>query len=200
MSASRPIRLPAKDFNNRSLPVTIIRNFKGLRLHGAARPAIQFRNTPSHRFSHPDASSGLIYLADDLETCLWECFGDAILAPGTAVSCSIWMSRKLSEIHTRTQLRICDLTETNTRSALKVDLSALKHTDLHIPQAWGLAIMNHPDAVDGFQFTSRFTNRRCTVLFENSKIGSILKSKQVGNLIDLDQGAVFLERNEIALV
>lgn len=200
MSAPRPIRLPVKDFNDKPLPVTIVRNFKSLRLHGATRPAIQFRNVPSHRFSHPDASSGLIYLAEDLETCLWECFGDAILEPGTAVSSSIWMSRKLSEIQTRTQLRICDLTETKTRSALKVDLSALKHTDLNIPQAWGLAIMNHPDAVDGFQFTSRFTNRRCTVLFGDTRIASILKSNAVGNLIDLNEGAVFLEENEIALV
>lgn len=200
MSTPRPIRLPAKDFNNRPLPVSIIRNFKGLRLHGVTRPAIQFRNVPSHRFSHPDASSGLIYLAGDLETCLWECFGDAILEPGTAVSRSIWMGRKLSEIQTRTQLRICDLTETKTRSTLKVDLSALKHNDLNIPQAWGLAIMNHPDAVDGFHFTSRFTNRLCSVLFGDTRITSILKSKPVGSLSSLDEGAVFLEENEIALV
>lgn len=200
MSASRPIRLPPKDFNDKPLPVSIVRNFKGLRLHGAARPPIQFRNVSSHRFSHPSASSGLMYLAEDLESCLWECFGDSILDPGTALPHSIWMSRKLSEIKAITQLRICDLTETKTRSALKVDLSALKHTNLNIPQAWGLAIMNHPEVVDGFQFTSRFTNRRCTVLFGDARIASILKSKPLGNLIDLDEGAAFLEENEIALV
>lgn len=60
--------------------------------------------------------------------------------------------------------------------------------------------MNHPDAVDGFHFSSRFTNRRCTVFFRNTKIISILKNKEVGNLTDLDEGAVFLEENEVALV
>lgn len=200
MSESRPIRLPARDFAKKPLPVKTVTEFKGLRLHGATRPAVQFRKVPSHRFSHPDASSGLLYLGDDLETCLWEAFGDVILNPGSAISLSVWMTRQVSQIHTTAKLRLCDLTDLKTRTSLKVDLSALKHTELNIPQAWGLAIMNHPDAVDGFHYASRFTGKRCTVLFGDTRISSLLKSKPVGALTDMDGSGIFLEENEIALV
>jgi hypothetical protein len=200
MSASRPIRLPAKDFAKKPLPFETIAGFKALRLHGATRPAVQFRSVPAQRFSHPASTRDLIYLGEDLETCLWESFGDAILNPGSVISRSIWMTRQVSEIYASAKLRLCDLTDHKTRTILKVDLSALKHTELQIPQTWGLAIMSHPEAVDGFYYASRFTGRRCAVLFGGNRIASILESKSVGALTDLEESGPFLEENEIALV
>ena len=200
MSTSRPIRLPAEDFHKKPLPIKVVSSFKALRLHGTTRPAIEFRRVPSHRFSHPDSPISLIYLADDLETCLWETFGDAILNPNSVISRSIWMSRQVSEIHTKAKLRLCDLTDLKTRTSLKLDLSALKHTDLTIPQAWGLAIVNHPEKMDGFHFTSRFTGKRCTVLLDRKRIASVLKTKPIAPLTDLKESGNFLEANEIALV
>jgi len=200
MSTSRPVRLPAKDFHTKPLPIIVVNDFKALRLHRANRPAIQFRRVPSHRFSHPDSPISLLYLADDLETCLWETFGDAILNPGSVISRSVWMSRQVSEIQTKAKLRLCDLTDLKTRTSLKVDLSALKHTDLTIPQAWGLAIVNHPEKVDGFHYTSRFTGKRCTVLLDRKRISSALKTKPISPLTDLEESGKFLESNEIALV
>jgi hypothetical protein len=200
MPASRPIRLPAEDFARKPLPASIISDFKALRLHGATRPATQFRKVPSHRFTHPDSAKGLLYLGDDLETGLWESFGDAILNPGCVIARSLWMTRQVSKIHTTTKLRLCDLTDLKTRTSLKVDLSALNHTDLNIPQAWGLAIMNHLDAVDGFYYASRFTGMRCAVLFGDKRLSLALKSEPSGALIDFEESARFLEENEIALV
>lgn len=142
----------------------------------------------------------MLYLGYDVKTCLWETFGDAVLNPGAAIASSRWMSRQLSVIQVKTELRICDLTETRVRSLLKVDLSALMHTNLDYPQAWGLALMNHPDMIDGIHYNSRFTNRRCTVLFGRENIRSVCRAMMIENLSDLEQGGSFLEENEIALV
>lgn len=200
MAESRPIRLPAADFQARPLPVKILTGFKALRVHGIPYPAVQFRLASSHRFSHPDAPGGLLYAGGDLETCLWECFGDSILDPGSRISRARWMNQRVSWIESSSSFRICDLTDTKVRSALKVNLSALKHTDLDVPQAWGLAIQTHPDEVDGLCYMSRFTGKQCTVLFERSDLALKLKSKTEGNLVDLDEGVQFLSDNEIALV
>jgi len=103
------------------------------------------------------------------------------------------VSRKASEIHTKAELRLSDLTD------LKVDLSALKQPDLTIPQAWGLAIVNHPEKVDGFHFPSRFTGKRCNVLLDRKRFSSALKTKPISPLTDLQEAGNFLETNEIAL-
>ncbi|WP_367875049.1 RES family NAD+ phosphorylase [Luteolibacter sp. Populi] len=200
MAAPRPIRLPGPSFGSRPLPVTAVKGMDALRVHGAAYPAVQFRLVSSHRYSHPEASGGLLYLGFDLETCLWECFGDAILDPGSMIARSRWMNQRLSRIRSTASFRICDLTDLKTRSQLKVDLSALKHTDLEIPQAWGQAIQNHPDQIDGLFYPSRFTTGRCLVLFERGGSGATLKSSVIGDLPDLDEADSFLDENKIALV
>lgn len=200
MSEPRPIRLPAANFNGRPLPTVVLKNWIGLRVHSIPRRAVQFRLTPSHRFSHPDASKGLLYLAEDLETCLWESFGDAVLNPGSLIPRSQWMNKRVSQIQIKENLKVVDLTTTKTRSALKVDLSALKHPELEVPQAWGLAIQNHPEQVDGFYYHSRFTNGRCLTLFDRKGMNSKLKSKKMGDLGDLQAASFFLDENDIALV
>ena len=103
------------------------------------------------------------------------------------------VSRKASEIHTKAELRLSDLTD------LKVDLRALKQPDLTIPQAWGLAIVNHPEKVDGFHFPSRFTGKRCTVLLHRKRLASAIKANLTTPFTDLEESANFLEANEIAL-
>ncbi len=171
-----------------------------LRVHGLKRPAINFRLNPAHRFSHPNAPAGLLYLGESCETCLWECFGDSILDPDSLIPSQQWINQRVSEVTFKKPLRLCDLTQTAVRSALKVDLSALKHTDLTVPQAWGLAIQNHPEEVDGLLYNSRFTGERCLVLFERKTTASLLKSKISGKLIDLDEGERFLGDNQITLI
>lgn len=200
MASPRPIRLPAADFDRKPLPVVTVGDLDALRVHGVPHPPVQFRLVPAHRFSHADATGGLLYLGFDLETCLWECFGDAIHGPDSVIPASVWMNRQVSRIRSSASFRICDLTDVKTRNALKVDLSALVHTDLHIPQAWGLAIQNHPDSVDGLFYHSRFTNERCLLLFERDGVTAKLKSANEGDLADLPPAHAFLDEYKIALV
>jgi len=198
--ATRPTRLPARDFASENLSVLELKKLNGLRVHGDQWPVIGFRNVPSHRFTHPDAPQGLLYLGGDLETCLWECFGDQILDPGAKIHRNKWFNSRASEINLKKPLSICDLTDLGTRRRLKVDLPALNNTDISIPQQWGLAIQTHPDEVDGFFFPSRFTGERCLVLFERPKVAAKLKSKKGDLLPDIAEASVFLAKNTIHLV
>ncbi|MEX1048391.1 MAG: RES family NAD+ phosphorylase [Akkermansiaceae bacterium] len=200
MSVSRPIRLPAADFYLRPLPLNEFRGLDLLRIHGAKYPALQFRLNESHRFSHPEAPGGLLYLGEDRETCLWECFGEEILNTGSMINRAIWGSRQLSKITSPAVFKICDLTELTTRRLLALDLSALKHTELDVPQAWGLAIQGHPEKADGLRYLSRFTGRPCLALFERAGTAAKLKEIPLALLPDLDETEHFLVANAIALI
>jgi hypothetical protein len=198
MPHSRPIRLPAADFDLKPLSVSTPGAREALRIHSVRFPAISFRTNPEHRFSHPAAPGGLLYLGEDLETCLWECFGDEILHR-SAIARVDW-GKRLSKIAWSAPLKICDLTTLSVRRTLGMDLSAMKHTELEVPQAWGLAIQNHPDGVHGLRYFSRFTGKPCIVLFEQPGLATRLQESPVSLLAELDTADDFLDANSIALV
>ncbi len=198
MPHSRPIRLPAADFAHTSLPISELGTLEAFRIHSVRFPAVSFRLNPEHRFSHPNAPGGLLYMGEDLETCLWECFGDEILDHSSIAKVD-W-GKRLSKISSTAHLRICDLTVLPVRRTLGLDLSAMKHTELDVPQAWGLAIQNHPDAVDGLRYFSRFTGNPCVVLFERPGLAAKLRESPVSLLTELDTADDFLDANSIAFV
>lgn len=200
MPHSRPIRLPAAGFDLKPLPVSAVNPPDMFRVHGLQFPAISFRLNADHRFSHPEAPGGLLYVAEDFETCLWECFGDAILDKNSEINRALWGSKMLSRIESMIPLNFCDLATLSVRRTLGLDLSAMKHTELDVPQAWGLAIQNHPDAVDGLRYSSRFTGNPCIVLFERPGLASQLRETPVSLLAELDTADDFLDANRIALV
>ena len=168
-------------------------------MHSDARPAIGFRVVTTHRFSHPDAPEGLLYLGEDLETCLWECYGDEILDPGARISRNRWYHSRLSQVRSKESLSICDLADPKTRRCLSVDLTALNYPDLSVPQQWRLAIQTHPAAVDGLRFPSRFTAQPCLVLFDRDNVRSMLTSRPSDLLPACDEASNFLTENMIHL-
>ncbi len=139
-------------------------------------------------------------MAEDLETCLWECFGDAILDRKSEISGVLWRSKMVSRIESVSPLKLCDLTNLYARRTLSLDLSAMKHTELSVPQAWGLAIQTHPDAVDGIRYFSRFTDHPCVVVFEHPSLVGKLRETPLSLLAELDAADDFLAANSIALV
>ena len=78
MSSARAVRRPRPGFEALDLPVVAFAALTLLRVHSRDYPAIAIRNSPVHRFSHPDAPAGLLYLGENATTCLWECFGDEL--------------------------------------------------------------------------------------------------------------------------
>jgi len=199
MGTFRPIRLPPADIALHELPTRSC-ELNVLRVHHVAIPAMKFRLSRKHRFSHPDAAVGLLYAGEDLETCLWECYGDSILEPVSEISKADWSARRLTRIVSSLPVKICDLAELATRRKLRMDLSALKNPDLAIPQAWGHAIQNHPDAADALRYPSRFTGKPCLALFDRPGLAGRCEETPLGALHELEEAAGFLETNSIALV
>lgn len=169
------------------------------RVHPASQKAIAFSVNPAHRFSHPDCPYGFLYLGTDLETCLWERFGDTVFEHDHRVLKTLWMSIGLSVIKVP-PIRVCDIGRTGVRNALNVDMAALMSYDLSVPQAWGLAIQQHPANFGGIKFSSRFTNRPCLALFDRNDLQSLLAEKAIGSLADSDEALYWLEKFEIQLV
>jgi len=200
MPARHKTRLPAPGFAALDLPVRNLPLTNAFRVHSKTRNAISFRLNPNHRFSHRMAPENVLYAAEDVETCLWECFGDEILDPGAMVSASRWLGSMLSKITVLRPLRVCDLTETDVRRSLSLDLSAINSTDLSVPQRWALAIQTHPTNVDGLRYPSRFTNRPCLALFDRPGLARLLGCRPIASLSSLPEADAFLTHNQIHLV
>jgi hypothetical protein len=72
---NRPLHLPAADFFDRDIPITILSPATWIRLHAANLPAVTFSKSAANRFSVPDM--GALYVGADTRTCLLEKFGDS---------------------------------------------------------------------------------------------------------------------------
>jgi hypothetical protein len=199
MAVHRPVRLPLPSFAASALPVRTLENFEFRRLHESGRDPIYFGLNPGHRFSHPQGRCGLLYLAATVNTCIWERFGDDILNPGSPVPRSVWIQRQLSKIRV-SKVRVCDLTDENVRAQVGVDLSALHHTDLSVPQAWGLAVQDHPNFYDGLLYPSRLDGLRCLALFDRPGLRDGLAVLSTVDLVASDEANAFLLEKQIALL
>jgi hypothetical protein len=122
-----------------------------------------------------------------------------VLNPDARVSLAIWTTRAFSQVQVP-ELRLCDLTDPRTRSRAKVDLSALTHPDLSIPQAWGLAIQRHPACFDGLRYSSRFNNEPCVALFGRKPTASRLGEAHFADLVNAPEAEEFLSRHQVSLV
>ena len=109
-------------------------------------------------------------------------------------------AKRMSQIASSAPLRISDLTILLIRRLLGLDLSVLKHAELDVPQAWGLAIQNYPNAVDGLCYSSRCTGNPCTVFFKRPGFAAQFQETPVSLLAGLDTADDFLDANAIALV
>lgn len=112
-----------------------------------------------------------VYLAPRTETAVAELWGDRwTLAIRRGQSVFVIPADKAAEYCFFTagplsDLRLCDLTDADTRLALGLDAAAIYTADLAIPQAWAEMIANHPNAYDGIIYRSRHTDEICMVLW-----------------------------------
>jgi hypothetical protein len=197
--ALRPIRLPPANLATQTLPQTRQIARAWYRVHQSKYAAIYFSLFPTHRFSHPNCSNKFLYVAMDPETCLWEFFGDKMFDNGHSLPKTHWDDASISRIDVP-PLHLCDLAKTSTRSAITVDLTALMHDDITVPQEWGLAIQNHPAQVPAIKFKSRFTGTACLAIFERGSVPSLLKEHGFGPINQYDLALHWLSKNKVALV
>ena len=196
---ARPIRLPPADLAAHDLPRTRQIARAWFKVHPRSYDAIFFRLKPTHRYSHPSCPYPILYLGIDVETCLWEIFGDAVFDKGHALPRTQWDDLMVSSIYVP-PLHLCDLSRTTTRGTLTVDLAALMSAELSVPQQWGLAIQRHPSEVPAIKFKSRFTGNACLAIFDRGGIRSRLRATLLGPLNQFDAALNWLTRHEVTLV
>src|SRR5438132_1640162 len=131
--APRPLRLPCADFDRLKIPKTRQPARGWFRVHQSTFPAIFFSLNTVHRFSHKDCPYPFLYLAIDIDTCLFERFGDKTYDNQKTIAQSIWNLHSVSKV-LAPDLHICDLTNAKTLSAAMVELTALMHNDTANPQ------------------------------------------------------------------
>ena len=139
----RRLYQPGADFNQRAVPVSRQPQRNWFRVHQSGSPAIQFGIRPHHRFSHANCPFPLLYVGSSLSACLWEYFGDEVFDGERVISAGKWNGCSLSQIRVP-QLKTCAISLAATRSAMGVDKASLLAADISIPQAWGLAVQQHP--------------------------------------------------------
>ncbi len=81
-----------------------------------------------------------------------------------------------------------------------VDRASLLAADLAIPQAWGLAVQEHPAAFRAIKYSSRFMDQLCLGLFDRDRPALHIKAKPLGALNDLDAAVNWLHERKVALV
>lgn len=166
------------EFNTRDFPVagvTRIASVAWIRLHKKAYPN-RFYASPGSRLTPVSLDIPCCYLGATPETAVAEVWGDQFYArkeQGGKVF-SINVSRAdcyefLALTSPLPQLRLCDLTDPQTRAGVGIDSGTLYSLDLHVPQAWAQVLAMHPANLDGVVYRSRHTDLECVVLWTRSK-------------------------------
>lgn len=194
----RPRRLPSPDFDKLKIPRTRqpLRNW--FKVHRNNQAAGYFSLNPAHRFSHKDCPHRILYLGVNIDTCLFERFGDETYCNAKSLPQSLWDTHSVSLLQVP-ELIVCDLTKPETLSALSVDLTALLNESLDLPQTWGLAIQQHPINFQGIKYKSRFNDRACLAVFERDGVETLLTETLAGSLSVLDDAADWLDKHKVSL-
>ncbi len=196
--ADRPLRLPPVDFPNIKIPRTRQPKRSWFRVHQARHSPAHFSLDAHHRYSHKDCPYPFLYLGADVQTCLFERFGDKAYDHQNAISQSLWNAHFASMVEVP-EINVCDLTNARTLASLRVDLSALMHTAIAAPQEWGRAIQRHPANFQAIKFASRFNGEVCLALFQRDGIEARLREKLLNSLTDNDAAADWLDKYKISL-
>jgi hypothetical protein len=168
-----------------------------IRVHSTKYSAIHFGKHANNRFTPKHSPFGVLCVGENLQTVLFELFGDEMIKDDHRIRTYRWTSYQVSSLQLP-QVSVCDFSDPHTLAALGVDLASLMAADLQVPQAWALAIMNHSANVDGIHYQSRFTPGHCLALFDRRNI--TIQTTPLGPLSNLPEANDFLDEFEFSLV
>ena len=177
----KPHPLPPDDFNQLSLPVSIVKTRDYYRLNSSSfSTAIYFDKSGAGRFDEPQQSYGICYTGETLEAAFIECFGRELGV--RFVSQELLRSRNLFLISNNKDLKLVDLFGSGL-AKLGADSRLTGGDDYGMSRAWAEAIYHHSEQVDGIRYYSRHDNTQlCCGLFDRSQ--KILSEVNQGNLLD----------------
>jgi RES domain len=195
---ARTTYLPPGDFAGRPLTGSTA-SVTWFRVHPIDKSAIHFGKSANNRFTPNNSPFGVWYVAEDLNTALFESFGDEMIGNDLRIREWRWMSYRVSEVNIPA-VSVCDFCNAHTRTVLGVDIASLMAAELEIPQKWALAVMNHSAMLDGIQYQSRFTPKKCLALFDRRNIEPIIVTSLLGELSILAEADKFLDDYEVIIV
>jgi hypothetical protein len=198
-TATRALMRPGTDFGGKLIPVTRQPARLWFRVHRAGVPALDFQIHPFHRFSHASCPYPLLYVGPNIQTCLWEVFGDDVFLGNHTIAASKWSGRRVSQISVP-ELKVCAVSLEQTRESAGVDKASLLAADLSIPQEWGLALQQHSAGFEAIKYTSRFVDQPCLALFDRQGLLGKLKTRLLGDLEDLEAAVDWLHARKVALI
>ena len=173
-------------FDRREIPVKSGAEWADLpwyRLYRVEFPD-QFYASTGSRLTPLSREFPCCYLGSTLETTVAEVWGDRLAAQRdlggeiyviSAAQAKSWAFLKVESLPR--DLRLCDLTDSDTRLATGLESGSLYCTDLQIPQTWAERIARHPDRFDGILYRSRHTDEPCLVLWSRPDSPSILPAR-----------------------
>jgi hypothetical protein len=159
-----PHPLPSAELAARALPVT---KFRGpwFRVHRTTFGPLYFGKTRTNRFDAPAGQFGVLFLARHEAGAFIETFG---YETGIRVlDMKELEARALSRVMASRPLRLVDLRGKGL-ARLGADAELLSGA-YELPQAWALALHNHPAAVDGIAYRARHDpDQSCAAVFERA--------------------------------
>ena len=152
-----------------------------------------------NRFDLPDGRYGLLYTAQDLETCVVEVFGDRWLKE-RILPVTTLPSFEVLTIAVRLELHVADLTGA-ALNRLGTDSNLFASNDYAVTQEWSRQLMIHPQARDGIRYHSRKNPRkRNYAIYDSAQSKASLQVLDRRRLSAFPELYTILDNYEVALI
>jgi hypothetical protein len=152
-----------------------------------------------NRFDLPDGRYGLLYTAQDLETCMLEVFGDRWVKERVLAVTALPKFEVLN-FAVRWELRVADLTGP-ALNRLGPDANLFASNDYALTQEWSRQLMIHAQARDGIRYHSRKNPRKHNYAIYDTTVAKaslrVLERRPLGALPEL---YTILDKYEVALI
>ena len=169
------------------------------RIHRSTKSATYFSIRSGGRFTPEHSPFGVLYAARDIETALFEVFGDEMFENDHRIRAFRWMTYSVSKL-TLPKTRVCNLASRHVRASLNVELGTLMGQEFDATHAWALAVMAHPSEAHGIVYRSRFTLRNCVALFDRGSTAALIEEELIEALDSLPEANEFLDKYHCIVV
>jgi hypothetical protein len=152
-----------------------------------------------NRFDLPDGRFGLLYTAQDLETCVLEVFGDRWLKERVLAANALPKFEVLI-IAVQQKLQVADLTG-SALNRLGTDANLFASNDYALTQEWSRQLMVHAQARDGIRYHSRKNPRKYNyAIYDTALARASLRVLERHRLGEIPALYSILDDYEVALV
>jgi len=152
-----------------------------------------------NRFDLLDGRYGVLYTAQDLETCVLEVFGDGWLKERVLALTALQKFEVLT-FAVRRQLRVADLTGP-ALNRLGTDANLFASNDYALTQEWSRQLMIHAQARDGIRYHSRKNPRKHNyAIYDTTLAKASLRVRERRPLGALPELYTILDKYDVALI